>query len=60
MSEKNNQLPDFTDNFKKIYQLTDNLRKLRAAFLFSKNDARAKFDQQFKNKWKQQLHLSKR
>ena len=33
----NNKLPDFTENFKKIFKLTDNIRKLRAAFNISKN-----------------------
>jgi len=47
MFSDNNNLPDFTGNFKKIFKLTSNIRKLRSAFPFSKNDTRARLDQQF-------------
>jgi hypothetical protein len=44
--------PDFTDNFKKIFQLAENTRKLRKAFSFSQTDSRAAKDRAMIKKWK--------
>ena len=52
MTSNSKKNPDFTENFKKIFQLTGTIRKLRSAFEFSKNDGRAQLDQQFMKKFK--------
>jgi hypothetical protein len=44
--------PDFTANFKKIFQLAENTRKLRKAFSFSQTDSRAAKDRAMIKKWK--------
>ena len=38
---RDDKIPDFTDSFTRIFKLADCVRKLRAAFPFSENDARA-------------------
>ena len=43
---------DFTNNFMKIFQLADSIRKLRKGFSFSENDARAEYDKAFIKKWR--------
>ena len=43
--------PDFSNNFTKIFQLAENIRKLRKGFAFSNNDAKAKYDTAFIRKW---------
>ena len=44
--------PDFTYNFKKIFQLAENTRKLRKSFSFSQTDSRAEQDRAMIKKWK--------
>jgi hypothetical protein len=44
---KNDEIPDFTDNFTRIFKLAECVRKLRGAFPFSENDARARSDKAF-------------
>ena len=51
MSDK--KLRDFTPAFKKIFTLTENIRRLRRSFPFSKNDDRAKRDREFIRKWRE-------
>ena len=46
-----NHIPDFTDNFTKIFQLAENIRKLRKGFAFLDNDARANHEKAFIEKW---------
>ena len=58
MAADNNNIPDFSENFKKIFQITDNIRRLRAAFPFSENDARARLDQQILKQFKRKQQPS--
>ncbi|NOY74960.1 MAG: hypothetical protein GXP32_04110 [Kiritimatiellaeota bacterium] len=44
---KKSELPDFTDNFMRIFKLANCVRKLREAFAFSENDERARRDKAF-------------
>ena len=50
---ENKDLPDFKPIFKKIFTLTDNIRKFRKAFLFSKSDEKALKDRKFIMKWRE-------
>ncbi len=45
------EIPDFTENFVKIFSLARDIRMLRKAFPKTSDDGRARKDREFVEKW---------